>query len=147
MLLPWGIPPHVLIVGHLLRAGEALFKKGDAAAATSMVREAMQQPKEPTQYVFGGGSGLPTVSSGVISAHEGQGILLIDSFMFNGDIAAEVRLNATAHFFDLIIVVEAWEPLAPSSPKKLWLYSETQYWRAVFARFGSKVRVAVVSRT
>ena len=127
---------------------------GEEAAASAIVEAVMQEPngigdsgENATRFVFGGGNGIPVVSSEPISAENDQSILLIDSFMFNGDIAAEVRLNATAHFFDLVIVVEAWEPLAVASPRKTQLYSKTRYWREVFARFGSKVRLVEVCRS
>ena len=50
-------------------------------------------------------------------------IMLLDTFTFNGEIAAEVRLNATAHLFDLIFVVEAWQPFSVAAPRKDFLYS------------------------
>ncbi len=43
----------------------------------------------------------------------------------NGELAAEVRLNATAHFFDLIYVVEAIESHSPTGPSKTQLFSST----------------------
>ncbi len=49
--------------------------------------------------------------------------MLLDTFTFNGEIAAEVRLNATAHVFDLIFVVEAWQPFSVAAPRKDFLYS------------------------
>jgi hypothetical protein len=53
--------------------------------------------------------------------------LFIDTFTFNGEIAAEVRLNATGHLLDYIFVVEAWWPFAETAPRKPFLYSSLPY--------------------
>ena len=42
-----------------------------------------------------------------------------------GELAAEVRLNTTAHFFDLVIIVEAWETHSSTGARKTQLYSST----------------------
>jgi hypothetical protein len=60
-------------------------------------------------------------------------VKLIDTWMFNGEIAAEVRLNVTAAFFDRIIVVEAWQPHNVKAPRKSFLYSTTPYWKGAFS--------------
>ena len=58
-------------------------------------------------------------------------------------LAAEVRLNATARFFDRIYLIEAWQPHSEFAPRKPVLFSELPYWRRVFARFGGKVTILV----
>jgi hypothetical protein len=69
---------------------------------------------------------------------------MIDGFTFNGEISAEVHLNATARFFDVIVIVEAWDAHQAGMPRKSQLYIRTPYWQRVFARFGSKIRLVVV---
>lgn len=147
-------------------AGEALLALDDVPSATAVLRQALVEPQptatpdvspqaplegHPTAssvagppYLFGGGDSVPPVSPDPITAGEAQGLLLIDSFLFNGEIAAEVRLNATAHLFDSVIVVEAWQPHSLSRPRKTRLFAHTAYWRGVFGRFGSKVKVVEV---
>ena len=70
---------------------------------------------------------------------------MIDGFTFNGEISAEVHLNATARFFDVIVIVEAWDAHQAGMPRKSQLYIRTPYWQRVFARFGSKIRLVEVS--
>ena len=141
----WGVCGCACVCILTFGAADALLGLGDVAAASAAVQEAVQAPREPREYIFGGGNGLPAVSSEAISAQEGHSVLLIDSFTFNGEIAAEVRLNATAHLFDVVIVVEAWEPHSVSRPRKTRLFAHTRYWREVFGRFGNKVKVVEVS--
>ena len=87
---------------------------------------------------------MPTVSTLLLPPEAGKDILLIDSFLFNGEIAAEVRLNATAHLFDKVILVEAWQAHSPARPRKHRLFVHTPYWQRVLGRFGSKVQVVEV---
>jgi hypothetical protein len=120
---------------------------GDTAAALAAFRQARENPAPVTQprpspYAFGGCDSVPLVSSERIDC--AQPVLLVDSFLFNGEIAVEVRLNATAHLFDRIVVVEAWDTHSPSQPRKTKLFAHTPYWRRVFARFGEKVDVVEV---
>jgi hypothetical protein len=74
--------------------------------------------------------------SGSVPPSSTPAVKLIDTWMFNGEIAAEVRLNATAAFFDRIVVVEAWEAHNTKAPRKPFLFSATPYWKGAFQGMG-----------
>lgn len=151
-----GTPSHT---AALLLRGDALLGLGDTQAAAAVLQSALYPVPSGTdsppslashpQFVFGGLDAVPPVAPNPVvdtdtRDSESEGPLLIDSFLFNGEIAAEVRLNATAHLFDRVVVVEAWQPFSTARPRKERLYAHTPYWKAVFARFGPKVQVVEV---
>jgi hypothetical protein len=115
-----------------LDAAKPSFTTADSASSTST----------PSPARFGGPSALPRVAPAPLAA--GTPVRLFDTFPFNGELVAEVRLNATAHFFHHVYVVEAWQPHSIAAPRKPFLYSQSQYWQRVWARFPGKVTVVVV---
>ena len=93
----------------------------------------------------------PGAGVGGDSVHDGGDILLFDTFPFNGDSIAELRLAVMAPYVDHIYVVEAWQPHAAradtQSARKPYLYSELPRWQAVWRQYGDKVLPVTPSLT
>lgn len=132
----------------LLRA-EALLAIGDVQAASNIAQhlltitdpDRVRTTLGKSPHHFGGVGSVPTVSPTPLDPSS-PSVLLIDSFVFNGEAATLARLEATAHLFDAVYVLESWYPLSPTLPKKSRLFVDTPFWVEVFARFGPKVRIA-----
>ena len=69
----------------------------------------------------------------------------VDVFPFNGERMCELHLHLTAHLFDRVYIVEAWQPFATTAPRKAQLYSRQPYWQRVFSQYGDKVVVVEVT--
>lgn len=127
-----------------------LRELGDSAGAEDVLRGREEfhgtLRHDVGKHVFGGILGLWPVSRHAVSPLAGdyRPIRMIDSFLFNGEIAAEIRLNVTAAYFDHIMIVESWQPHSVSAPRKTRLFSDMPYWRRVFARHGSKIKVVII---
>ena len=144
---------------HWASAVEAAYvHTGDSAALTALPWElhAAEDPLPPwtpspdnstISAAAVGTDGSPeSTLSGVPSAGASAGdpdhIFVIDTFAFNGEKIAELRLLLLAPYVDAFYVVEA--RLTHAGSPKAFLHSEMDSWRRVFGLYGDKVRVVIV---
>ena len=137
------------VAGPIHRQCAAVEGGGQTVPVTVPVQHLQVDTDIASQSRSGSASGTNRHGAGV-SGDSGD-ILLFDTFPFNGDSIAELRLAVMAPYVDHIYVVEAWQPHAAradtQSARKPYLYSELPRWQAVWRQYGDKVLPVTPSLT